>query len=65
MRSATLGKSSFFSTLIIGLNDDGLFLGVCFPFNFGSNDLLIPINDFSTALKYDTITNKISGINLI
>ncbi|WP_144012730.1 hypothetical protein [Marinobacter sp. BSs20148] len=45
MKSGRLGKSNFFSTLIIGLERDGLFLGVCFPFNFGSKDLLIPLEE--------------------
>jgi hypothetical protein len=69
-----LGATYYRSSLIIGLNEQYLFLGVSFPFNFSSPNLQIPIQDieikvvktglFGSVLfkfkKYDKVVLKVS-----
>jgi len=42
-----LNGAYFNQTLKVGLNEQGVFIGVIFPFNFGSPDLLIPLKDLT------------------
>jgi len=68
MRAGQLGETCFRSTLIIGVNDDSMFLGVCFPFNFSSPDLLIPLLDIEVSIIstgfFGCVNLKFSHANL-
>lgn len=69
-----LGATYYRSSLILGLNEQNLFLGVSFPFYFSSPNLQIPTRDievkvvktglFGSVLfkfkKYDKVVLKIS-----